>query len=222
LDGIPSYMKGLVMPGFRREIHLKARPRKFPLDPIIDASIDFHPSKPWDVLFLATDHRNFKWVVDEIHDHGSWKAIGEDIVRKLKFYGCRVGNIIIDPLAKGDPHSDLHEESVYDKMADFFVAYNYTLSTASKDKEGGILILNDLLMTENDIPSLFFFNDLRWTISQVEGWMYDENGKPSKVEDDMCENLYRLVLLNTQYYAIETNQEPVRRQNDGRSSVTGY
>jgi hypothetical protein len=222
IRGIPSYMKGLVLPGFRRETHLKPRPRQLVLDLLIDVAIDFHPSKPWDVLFLATDHRNFKWVIGEIHENGSWKTIGEAIVRKLKEWGCRVSNLIIDPLAKGDPNSDLHEESVYEKMANLFSAYGYALAAASKDKEGGISLINTILMTENEIPALFFFEDLRWVIEEVEGWMYDDNGKPSKVEDDMCENLYRLVLLNTQWVPVREERDRERGHVYGRNPVTGY
>jgi hypothetical protein len=223
LKGIPTYMKGLVLPEFRREVHLKPRPRRLPLDLILDVSIDFHPSKPWDVMFMATDSRNFKWVVDEIHENGSWKFICDEIVRKLRGMGCRVSTLIIDPLAKGDPNSDLHEESVYEKMANYLVGYGYALSTASKDKEGGISIIRDYLMTENEIPALFFLDDLRWTTYEVEGWMYDKSGKPSKEEDDMCENLYRLMLLGTQWEPVRDEDEPERRiSNDGRNKVTGY
>ena len=53
------------------------------------------------------------------------------------------------------------------------------------------------------MPGLFFFEDCVKTIQQVEDLMYDaESLKPTamKVEDDFTECLYRLILLDTQWY----------------------
>jgi len=222
LKGVPSYMSGLICPKFRRETHIKHPPKDIPLDWILDIAIDFHPSKEWAVLFRAIDSRNFHYIIDEIWEHGSWKAIGEKIVRKIKHYGLRVNNIIIDPLAKGDKNSDLHEESVYDKLYDLFSAYGYSLSVACKDKEGGIYTINDLLMTENEMPALFFYDRLRRTIMEIEGWMYDEKGKPVKDTDDMMENLYRLCLLNTIYEEPDDIDESDHQPPVAVNNVTGY
>lgn len=225
LRGIPSYMSGLIYSKFNRQIHLKKR-FKVPLDWLVDVSIDFHPSKKWAVLFMATDKRDFKWVIEEIHENGSWKAIGEEIVRRIKNNRYRVETpIIIDPLSKGDEQSDLHEESVYTKMQTLFMAYGYSMVAASKDKEGGIHIVKDLLMTENEMPGLFFFNDLRQTIKEIEGYMIDTvTGKPQKYDDDMMENLYRLALLNTQWYDMSDIEEiSYNNQNViSRNAMTGY
>jgi hypothetical protein len=200
LYGKPSYLSGLIYGKFSRATHVR-KLGAVPLDWIVDVSIDFHPSKPWAILFLATDKRGFKWVIDEIWQHGSWKVIGEEIVRRFKRYNYRVGTIIIDPLSKGDEQSDLHEESVYRKMQDFFRVYGYDLFTASKDKDGGIHMVNDLLMTENEMPALFFRSTLKRTIMEIEGYMIDPaTGRPSKEDDDFMENLYRLVLLGTEWY----------------------
>ena len=88
-------------------------------------------------------------------------------------------------------------------MYNLFASFNYRLATATKDKEGGIAMIEDLLWTENEMPALFFSNKLRVTIPQIEGWMYDEKGKPLKEEDDMPENLYRIILQDTQYEPLE-------------------
>jgi hypothetical protein len=226
LKGIPSYKHGIILYNFRRERNIRPRIKTVPLDWIIDVAIDFHPSKPWDVLFRAVDSRNFHYLIDEIHQHGSWKDVGEEIVRRLKKHGCRVNQIAIDPLAKGDAQSDLSGESVYDKLSDLLAAYGYMLIVASKDKENGIIGINDLLFTQNEMPALFVFDDLKVTIQQMEDWMYDENGKPSKEDDDMCENLYRLILLGTQYVPPSNKEdEPTsarRSSAHGRNPITGY
>ena len=200
LNGKPSYLSGLIYGKFNRTTHVR-KLQTVPLDWIIDIGIDFHPSKPWAVLFMAVDKRGFKWVIDEIWLHGSWKVIGEEVIRRIKRNEYRVGTLIIDPLSKGDEQSDLHEESVYFKMQQLFSTYGYDLYTASKDKEGGIHMVNDLLMTENEMPALFFRNNLKRTIMEIEGYMIDPStGRPSKENDDMMENLYRLVLLGTEWH----------------------
>lgn len=207
LNGIPSYLSSLIYGKFKRDVHLKNR-FKIPLDWIVDIAIDFHPSKPWAVLFLATGKNGFKWVIDEIFQHGSYKAIAEEIVRRISYQNLRVGNIIIDPLSKGDEQSDLHEESVFRKMSDIFSSFGFDLYTASKDKASGINMVQDLLMTENELPGLFFFKGLPRVIMEIEGYMTDPNtGLPSKENDDMMENLYRLVLLGTEYSPINYNED---------------
>ena len=224
LKGIPSYMSGLIYSKFNRQTHLRKR-FKIPLDWLVDISIDFHPSKKWAVLFVATDKKNFKYCIDEIHENGSWKAISEEIVRRIKTNHYRVeAPIIIDPLAKGDEQSDLNEESVFEKMQNLFAAYGLRMSAASKDKDGGIHLVKDLLMTENEMPSLFFFNDLKQTIKELEGYMIDpDTNKPQKYDDDFMECLYRIALLNTQWYDMADDEIfTYKHEVETRNAVTGY
>lgn len=221
LKGIPSYMSGLVLPEFNRNKHVRPVAKKVPLDWVLDIMIDFHPSKPWAVLFKATDKRGFHYVIDEIWESGSWKAIGEEIVRRIKRLGLRVNVIGIDPLAKGDKNSDLQEESVFDKMADLFAAYDYSLHVASKDKEGGIHILRDLLETENEMTALFIWNKCKRTVYEAEGWMYDDQGRPQKKDDDMMECLYRLCLLNTEWVPLD-DEDDYEKPIEAGNIHTGY
>ena len=221
LKGIPSYMAGLVLPEFKRGLHVRQRLKKIPLDWVLDIHIDFHPSKPWAIVFKAVDSRGFHYIIDEMWESGSWKTIGEDIVRKIKRYELRVNAIIADPLMKGDPNSDLHEESVFDKMGNLFRNYGYMLNTASKDKEGGIHIIQDLLLTENEVPALFVFDNCKRMVYEMEGWMYDEHGKPQKKDDDMVEGLYRLCLLDTQYVPLD-DEDYVEDSGPAGNPITGY
>jgi hypothetical protein len=165
----------------------------------VDVSIDFHPSKKWAVVFLATAKNGFKYVCEEIWDRGNPKYIAEEIVRILRMRQYeRVNSITIDPLAKGGEDNEI---DVFSIMAGVLASKGYLLETASKDKEVGISILNNLLWTENEMPGMWFFEDCVKTIEQVENWMYDpETLKPSKVEDDFVECLYRLCLKDTQWY----------------------
>ena len=198
ISGKPFNLQSLVCPKFDRQIHVKER-FKIPLDAVIDIGIDFHPSKRWAVVFVATLKNNFKYVCDEIWDRGNPKYIAEEIVRIVKDRKyVRVNSCEIDPLAKGGQDNDI---DVYSIVGDTLAAYGISLDTASKDKDVGISILNNLLWTENEMPGMFFFKDCVKTIEQVENWMYDpETLKPSKDEDDFTECLYRICLKNTQWY----------------------
>lgn len=199
LEGTPSYMITLVFPVFRRERNV-VKPFTVPLDAIVDVSIDFHPSKPWAVLFLATMRNNFKYCVHEIWEHGNPKYIGEKIVRVIRDNHFRTGRVVIDPLAKsGEPN----DNDVFRVVSDVLGSHYLNLEVASKDKDSGIALVNDLLLTENQMPGLFFFDTCPKTIQQVEDLMYDPDSlKPTaiKTEDDFTECLYRLVLLNTQWF----------------------
>ncbi len=220
LYGQPSYLSTLVLPEFNRQTHLKKR-FPVPLDWIVDIAIDYHPSIPMAVLFLATEPCGFKWVIDEIYMHGSPKTIAEEIMRKVQANYYRVGSIVVDPLAKGD--SNMLETS-YEVMNRVFMSCGHVLRVASKDKENGITKIRSLLKTQNEMAALFFFEDLKHSITQCEDWMYDQvTGKPLKENDHMPENLYRLCLLDTKWYPVEEYDErPHGHTGQGRNMYTGY
>jgi len=199
LNGQPSYLSTLVYPRFDRNLHVKD-PFPVPLDWIIDFNIDFHPSKPWAVVFMATSRAGFKYIVKEMEIRGNPKFVAEEIIRYLETIKCRVGYGQIDPLSKSDNNND---NTVYQIVSDTLAAHNISLDVASKDKDNGIAMVNNLLWTENEMPGLFFFKDCVKTIQQVEDLMYDEESlKPiaKKVDDDFTECLYRLALLGTEWW----------------------
>jgi hypothetical protein len=197
IKGRPSFELNLVCPKFDSAIHCKDR-YKIPLDALVDISIDFHPSKPWAIQFMATLRNNFKYICEEIEKNGNPKFIGEEIVRIIRDRNYRINNIDIDPLAKGDENND---ETVYGILSNTLASYGYSLNVASKDKDNGIAILNNLLWTENEMPGLYVFRDCVKTVEQLENWMYDRDTfKPEKKDDDFCEVTYRNCLKNTQWY----------------------
>jgi hypothetical protein len=207
LNGQPSYLSTLVYPKFDRSLHVK-EPFPVPLDWIIDFNIDFHPSKPWAVVFMATARNGFKYIIKEMELRGNPKYVAEEIIRYLEITRCRIGIGQIDPLSKSDNNND---NTVYQIISDTLAAHNISLDVASKDKDNGIAMVNSLLWTENEMPGMFFFKDCGKTIQQVEDLMYDEESlKPiaKKVDDDFTECLYRLALLDTVWW-------------DDRSAVNG-
>jgi len=200
IKGKPSYLSTLVLPRFDRNVHVKPR-FKVPLNWIVDVSIDFHPSKPWAVLFVATSPNGFKYAVDYLHEKGNPKYIAEEILRRAHDRHYFLNSpITIDPLAKGDENAHDDAQTVFRIMERVFSSHGLTLISASKDKENGISMINNLLMTENEMPALFFFDDLGIVLEEIEDWMYDkETLKPSKTDDEFCELLYRIMLRDTKW-----------------------
>lgn len=217
LHGFPSYLSNIIWPINRKE-HL--RPRfPVPLDWIVDVQIDFHPAKPWAVQFLATTPQNFKWVVEEMWKHGNPKFMAEEIIRSIHRNNYRVGAIEIDPLSKGDSNND---ETVFEIMRRTFNSFGYSLRPASKDKDNGIAVVRNWLKSENGMPTLYFFNDLKKTVEQVENWVVDPDTlKPSKVDDDFCECLYRHGLRNTIWFE-DAPEEDYQPRYAARNTYTGY
>ena len=115
LDGKPSYMSTLVFPRFQREIHVKER-FKIPLDACVTIQLDFHPAKKWAANFMATTRNNFKYICEEIHQHGNPKSIAEEC-KIIKNKNYRIVGIQIDPLAKGDGNND---QTVYELWMLYF------------------------------------------------------------------------------------------------------
>ena len=220
LKGVPSYMSGLVCPRFGRKKHLVER-FEIPLDWVVDIAVDIHPRKQQALLFVATSPQQNKYCCFEVFEHGDGNWVGEQIIRIIKRWNLRVNLIVCDPLAKGDRNVG---ETTFDKIDKVLARYGYVLQTATKDKDSGIIQINNGLYGPNKEPSLFFFDDMKRTIWEIEGWMYDkETQKAQKENDDMMENLYRVLLEDTYYYRPE-DEEAIDQPavSNGGSKWTGY
>ena len=216
LRGVPSYMSGLICKKFQRKRHLIDR-FKIPLDWIVDIGIDIHPRKEQAILFVATSPRNERYIFHEVWEHGDGTWVGEQIIRIITRNALRVGRIICDPLAKGDSNND---NTTFDKIDAVLDKHGYYLRTASKDKNSGIIEINNHLEGPNKQPSLFIFNDLVRTVKEIESWMWDEETQKAKKEnDDMMENLYRILLEDTQWEPMDDEDE---EEIGTTNSVTGY
>lgn len=220
IKGIPSYMSGLVYPTFERSTHLCDR-FVIPLDWVIDIAIDIHPRVEQAILFCAVSPNGDKYLINEIWEHGDGKWVGESIIRCVSRFNYRIGTVIIDPLAKGDQNNN---NTVFDKIQNVLWQHGISLATASKDKNSGILEVKNHLKGPNNKPSLFVFDDLVRTIYELEGYMYDkETQKPMDKDDHFCENLYRLMLLDTVWSDFDEDYETEHdEQYQGRSAVGGY
>jgi len=226
IKGKPSYLSGMVCKKFSRKKHLKSR-FKIPLDWIVDIGIDIHPRKEQAILFMATSPKQERWLFRELFKHGSGTDVGEWIIRIIKANVLRVGKIICDPLAKGDSNNP---NTTFDKIDIVLGRYGYVLNTGTKDKESGIIQINEHLEGPNLEPSLFVLDDMVRTIYEFESWMYedaekypDRAGKAQKQNDDMMENLYRLLLEDTVWYPMEEGEDEFEDADaSGACAVTGY
>ncbi len=227
--GIPIYKSGIIYKDFKKDIHIKEYDR-IPEHWLVTIAIDYHPQKEWGVLFLAHDDTGIKHCVDEMYENGSWRDICERILNKIHDNGYRADpKIIIDPLARGSVQADVNVESVFTKMNDYFAAYGYYLQVASKNRESGIKLVQDLLMSKNKIACLYFSSKLPRALLEVRKyqWDIDKNtgkpmGIPLKKFDDLMECLYRLVLEDTMWYPPNTYEEDFVEKKENKNYVTGY
>jgi len=238
IRGIPSYLSGIILK-IDNKTHLKRLgPKDIMRHWMIDVAIDWHPAKKQYICMLATDDRNYKYFCHSIVGNGDGYWIADQILKSVDRYSLRINRIIADPLSKtGEKSLNIAIKSEFQKMEERLGEFGYELESAAplkSMKSDGIIQINELLSTPNGIPALFFFKTQNESqkndcISQIQEWVYDDNGDPSKENDDACENLYRLVLLNTEYEEPEIIERYYDRhknenyeQEPVRSSVTGY
>lgn len=220
IQGIPAYKAGLVLEIDRQKHYID--PFEIPTNWLIDVAIDIGVAKPHDLLVIATSEPNFKYVIKGEQIRGDGQMVADWILKYVEKNQLRLNRVIVDPLAKSDRNN---ENSTYEKIDMQLNRYGYYLETGSKDKEDGIQRINDHLDSRYGSPSLFFFRNAGARVfRQLENWMFDDNGKPSKEDDDAGENLYRLMLLGTKYEEEDEEESDIvsETKTSTRNPVTGY
>jgi len=225
LGGKPSFLSNLIYPSFDRRLkpigHLVKR-FEIPCDWMVDIALDIHPSTEQAVLFMATSERDYKYLVDEIWEHGSVQKIANKVVKMVKSNGYRVNRVVIDPSTKGGNKNEMYEYTTYEIFDSIFKAHGLPLELASKDRDSCELAANEMLMSQNEQPTVWFFSDLKRIIWEVEGLLKDvKTGKRIDKDDHMCENWGRLAILGTKYREMEMEEEGYKEQRVG-NSITGY
>ena len=217
IDGLSAFRSGLVLE-IDKSVHYIPR-FDIPSHWLVDVAIDIGVAKPHDILYIATAPNGFKYGCFEQTVKGDGTMIADSIIKKKNRYKLRVNRVICDPLAKGDQNN---ESSTWEKIDIALNRHEMYLEPGSKDKDDGIIEINSLLKTVNNMPAIFIFRDLPKATKQLYGWRYDDKGTISKKNDDMCENLYRLILLGTEYEEeyIEEFEESDQRSISGKR--TGY
>ena len=190
----------------KKEIHIKD---KFRIPPhwVVDIAIDIGIAKPNDIHFLATDELGRKYLFEHLQV-SKYDTIADEIYRVVKRDHLRIHRIITDPLCKSDKNN---ENTVFERINRGLNKYGFYLETANKSKEDGIATIKSHLETINGDAALFIFRNLGTSVNQLINWMRDEKGIPIKDNDDTGENLYRLMLLNTQYSDPDEEEEYISR-----------
>ena len=219
---------GLVWPGFRKD-PINGRvghliddfdvPTDWPVVPVID----WHPSTPQAISFYATDKHGRWYVVDEVWKHMGAEETADLIIRKMKTNVWRIEQVFIDPLAKGDTS---YIKNLGIDIPDSFTTLRdrlwkearIELHTASKDKDSGILNIEQMLNGVNGLPTLFFLRSLAqqkdWGhIWEIQRWTY-KDGKPRDENDHFMENLYRMSLTGVKWTPPRNMREPLKSKTD--------
>jgi hypothetical protein len=219
IRGIPSYKAGLVL-DFKKTKHVIDR-FVVPSHWLIDISIDIGVSKPHDILYIATAQNGFKYVCFHDWVRGDGDAIADAVIKRKLKHGLRINRVVCDVLAKGDKNNF---NSTWEKIDIGLNRYGMYLEPGTKDKEDGVIIINSYLNTVNGMPALFVFRDLVRPIDQISNWMQDKNGEISKDNDDNCENLYRLMLMDTKFFEPRDDrmEEDHKTYSHSINRVTGY
>ena len=200
---------GRILKEYDRDIHV-IKTFKIPTDWPVTAMIDLHLNKEQAVGFYAVDKTERRYVIEEIWEHLSPEETADVIIREKKRNSWRLDYAEIDPLAKGD--SAYIKNRLGDEAKDSFniifeklLAHGIILTVSSKDKDSGIRNLQNWLSGPNKMPSLFFFDSLQSAnggyghLFEILRWVYDENGKPIKLNDHFMEILYRYTLKGVLY-----------------------
>lgn len=216
ITGRFKHLEGLILNNLDPQIHI-IKPFPIPKDYTMYVAIDPHPKKPWVILFLACLPNGKMYITKMMFI----KAIIEEIVEAIliELNGKKPQKVIIDPYAvMNDPQTgknmitDIREKSKKQLLP----------LVASKDKNRGIQMIRSALHYDEqhgEEPTLYFFNTEKDGIRQLMSWVIDDNGKPSKVDDDAGENLYRLMLIRPRYKQPKFDKNSLKDWSQKNSSI---
>jgi hypothetical protein len=214
--GIPSSRLGLVMKQFNVQRNMR-RKGVIPLDWIVHIAFDWHPRKQQAILFVAQNSRGEWWVIDEIWEHGSGKMYAEEIVRRVKANSYRVEySILIDALAKGDTNND--DGCTYEQVEKVLTTHKLSLDVGTKDRDSGITEIQDCLLSQNGVATLFVMEHCVRTLHEMQSWKWNKDTQKAVEEnDDMMSNLYRIILRATKWFPRRSMQRRRSVRPDART-----
>jgi len=195
---------GLVWGGFRKDayggkISHIVDDFDIPTDWPVVAMVDFHPATPQAISYYAFDKQGRVFVVAEEWKHLSPEETADHIIRKKQINAWRIQDAFIDPLSKGDTayikNRGIEIPDAFTVINDRLWKAGIELHVASKDRDSGILNVEQMLNGVNGLPTLFFFRSLTGGIEkgghiwEIQRWTYKE-GKPKDEDDHFMENLF--------------------------------
>ena len=217
LFGQFKHLVGLVLKEFNKDVHV-IEPFKIPTDWPVVPMIDLHLNTPQAISFYAKDKVDRTYCIDEIWENLPPEEIADEIIRKKNLNSWNITRAFIDPLSKGDSafmKNRLYVEDSFTIIKRRLAAHGIYLDVASKDKDSGVRNIKNQLTGVNKIPSLFFFNNCKKHIWEIQRWIYGDDGKPKKEFDHFEENLYRFTLTGTTYKSVELYRETLKHAQIG-------
>jgi hypothetical protein len=168
-----------------------------PADYTIRTAWDVHGArKPQACLFVATGPDGTVFVYDELYNEPLIKPNAKAVKRKLENRFC--ATYLIDPRALiVNPVTETAD--VLDALAEEDLYYE----PGSKDMISGISAVKEKLSerhSASSLPTIYFSPNLTRTLFEFTHYVYDiEKNEPKDKDDDMMENLRRLVLNGLDY-----------------------
>ena len=174
-------LTGRIWKCFDPNVHI-VKPFPIPPDWPVEFQIDFHLDIPHAISFAAVDKYNRYFVCDEIWQNLTNEDIANEIIRRKNknVWNLRRGEI--DALSKGDSSYVKNRygmtEDSYTVIQKKLAKYGIMLGVGSKDEKSYIKAVEARLKGSNGPPTLYFFEECKETIKQVQRWAYDDNHRP--------------------------------------------
>lgn len=226
-----AHLVGLVFKKFSRKIHVIKPFNITRRDYIVCEALDPHPRNPDAVMWLATDRKGTKFVVDELYGNFITAELARRIQTKADRY--RIEMRIADPSAfVKDQHQDEPDKAT---LAMKLSGLGLDYQPATKDRQGADRRIKDALDYEMrgdemlNAPELYVFDTCMRTIWELEHYQWDDwrgkaaerkdpKEKPQDKDDHMIECAGRLLLQepafvpmvaqqDTQHNEVKTNKQ---------------
>ena len=206
--GLFHHLVGLIFKRFSRKIHV-IKPFKITKEDFVTVeALDPHPRNPDAVMWLATDRKGNKFVVDELYDTFTTGQLASEVKNKADRY--RIVKRIADPAAfNEDTHQDDPTKSTL--AGELYNKYDLDYEKATKTRTRSDRRIKDSLDYELKgkemliAPELYIFSTCTRTIWEMEHYQWDEwrgvasdRKSPKEVpmdkDDHMIENLGRILV----------------------------
>lgn len=200
--------------------------------------IDTHPRTPHHAIYVAIGPDQKKYICGEFKNSDPANRIAPfaDALKEYEkiTFGRKIDDFerLMEPGAQS-PNPVKDGISIWDEFAD----YGFVCKPGSKNRDTGILLLQEDLKCEPDkglYPNIFFFDDLSGIHYEITHYIWDDWAKkasqgrtdkqtPKDKDDHYIEGLHRILIAKP--YFDDTNDEEDNEKEllaTAANSVTGY
>ena len=213
------HLVGLVFKNFNRKIHIIKPFYISKKDFVVVEALDPHPRVQDAVLWLATDNKGNKFVVDELFGFFKTRELASRVLSKSDKF--RLEKRIMDPA--GFVEDKHQEDPTASTLAARLNKYGLEYERATKNRTSADRRIKDALdyeMSGDEMlvaPELYIFDTCLRTIWELEHYQWDEwrgvtaerkgaREKPMDKDDHMIENLGRLLVQEIPFTQMRVNQ----------------